>query len=115
MTERRAAPRYPLSLSILVRVPAFGPVCRYVGQTREISTRGVYFVLGRNFDPGDVIDVTITLPLDGQMSFLVHASARVAWVHRRSENDFGIGAAIERYEIFRDRDNVIEFRSKTFV
>jgi hypothetical protein len=65
MAERREVPRYPLSLPITVRVPALGSTCTCAGQTREVSTRGVYFRSGARPNPGDEIDVTITLAIDG--------------------------------------------------
>jgi PilZ domain len=112
MTDRRAVPRYPLSLEILVSAPAFGHGSIYDGQTRDLSTRGVYFVLEGALSPGDAIEVTITLPLSAEIKFLFRASARVSRVHRRQEGDFGMAAVIERYEIIGARNNVAECRAR---
>jgi hypothetical protein len=111
ITERRSVRRYPLSLEILVSVRALGRVCRFVGQTGELSATGVYFVQESALSPGDAIEVAITLPLTAELNVFFRASARVIRVHRRREGDFGIGAAIERYEIVSARNDGAECRA----
>ena len=108
ITERRSVRRYPLSLEILVSLPALGRVSGLVGQTCELSARGVYFVQESALSPGDAIEVAITLPLSAELNLLFRASARVVRVHRRREGDFGIGAAIERCEIVSAGNNGAE-------
>ena len=45
MTERRTARRYDLSLPVSVRLPINREPGAHDGQTRDISTRGVYFTM----------------------------------------------------------------------
>src|SRR2546429_2900663 len=52
MTERRSTRRYDLSLPIIVRVPAERTLDSQQGKTRDISTRGLYFVVDQNLESG---------------------------------------------------------------
>ena len=64
MTERRTARRYDLSLPVIIRVPTERMVDTQQGKTRDISTRGVYFVLDQNMEAGSELDLTLTLPAE---------------------------------------------------
>ena len=48
MTERRTARRYDLSLPVNVRLPINREPAAHNGQTRDISTRGVYFMMQKD-------------------------------------------------------------------
>src|SRR5258707_14813780 len=64
MTERRTARRYDLSLPIIIRVPAEKIPDSQQGKTRDISTRGLYFVVDQNLESGSQLDITLTLPAE---------------------------------------------------
>ena len=108
MTERRIARRYELSRPVVVR----SPIERQVevesrnGQTRDISTRGVYFLIQEDMAPGTELDFTLTLPAEitrGTEVF-IRAHGRVVRVERKSEDGtdkLGIAAVIEKYDIIR--------------
>lgn len=106
MTERRTARRYDLSLPIIIRVPAEQQVDSQEGKTRDISTRGLYFVIGQNLEAGSELDLTLTLPAEithGTEVF-VRALGKVVRVERRMEDGtarMGVAAVIERYDIIR--------------
>jgi len=106
MTERRVARRYDLSLPIIVRVPADRALDSQQGKTRDISTRGLYFVVDQKLESGSQLDITLTLPTEvthGSEVF-VRALGRVVRVERRMENGsarMGVAAVIERYDIIR--------------
>ena len=107
MTERRMARRYDLSLPVSVRLPINREPGSHNGQTRDISTRGVYFTMQKDLAPGTEVDFTLTLPAEitrGTEVF-VRAHGRVVRVDRRSSTDdqepIGIAAVIERYDIIR--------------
>jgi hypothetical protein len=99
MTERRTARRYDLSLPVIIRVPA-------ERLTRDISTRGLYFVLDQDLEAGSELDITLTLPAEithGSEVF-VRALGKVVRVERRMEDGsarMGVAAVIERYDIIR--------------
>ena len=64
MTERRTARRYDLSLPVNVRTPLNREPGAQSGHTRDISTRGVYFIMERELSAGTEIDFTLTLPAE---------------------------------------------------
>ncbi|HTS13791.1 MAG TPA: PilZ domain-containing protein [Candidatus Limnocylindrales bacterium] len=106
MTERRTARRYDLSLPVNVRLPINREPGSHSGQTRDISTRGVYFTLHKELAPGTELDFTLTLPAEitrGTEVF-VRAHGRVVRIDRQDDQEqegVGVAAIIERYDIIR--------------
>jgi c-di-GMP-binding flagellar brake protein YcgR len=106
MTERRTTRRYDLTLPIIIRVPAERAPDSQQGKTRDISTRGLYFVVDQNLESGSPLDITLTLPTEithGSEVF-VRAHGKVVRVERRMEDGsarMGVAAVIERYDIIR--------------
>lgn len=106
MTERRTARRYDLTLPVIIRVPAERVADTQQGKTKDISTRGLYFVMDQNLEAGSELDITLTLPAEithGTEVF-VRASGKVVRVERRMEDGnsrLGVAAVIERYDIIR--------------
>jgi c-di-GMP-binding flagellar brake protein YcgR len=106
MTERRSARRYDLTLPVSIRFAAERLVNRQEGRTRDISTRGLYFVVSRDLDAGSELDITLTLPAEitHGTDVFVRAQGKVVRVERRVEDGeprMGIAAVIERYDIIR--------------
>jgi len=106
MTERRIARRYDLSLPLIIRLPTERAVDTQKGKTRDISTRGLYFVIEQDLEAGSELDITLTLPAEithGTEVF-VRALGKVVRVERRMEDGstrLGVAAVIERYDIIR--------------
>ena len=106
MTERRTTRRYDLSLPIIIRVPAEKAQDSQQGKTRDISTRGLYFVIDQNMEAGSELDLTLTLPSEvthGSEVF-VRALGKVVRIEQRIEDGnsrMGVAAVIERYDIIR--------------
>ena len=105
MTDRRTARRYDLSLPVLIRMPVERAACN--GKTRDISTRGVYFVVEDRLTAGAELDLTMTLPAEvtGGTEVLIRAIGKVVRVERAPENgarEVGVAALIQRYEIVRN-------------
>jgi c-di-GMP-binding flagellar brake protein YcgR len=106
MTERRTARRYDLSLPIIIRIPTERELDTQQGKTRDVSTRGLYFVVQQNLEAGSELDITMTLPAEithGTEVF-VRARGKVVRVERRIEDGntrMGVAAVIERYDIIR--------------
>jgi c-di-GMP-binding flagellar brake protein YcgR len=106
MTERRTTRRYDLSLPVIVRVPTERAADTQKGKTRDISPRGLYFVVAQDLQAGSEIDITLTLPAEFThgMEVFVRAQGKVVRVERRTEDDsirMGVAAVIERYDIIR--------------
>lgn len=106
MTERRSTRRYDLSLPVIIRIPAEHVPGAQKGNTRDISTRGLYFVLDQDLEAGSELDITLTLPAEvtrGSEVF-VKASGKVVRVEKRlgdGNSRMGVAAVIERYDIVR--------------
>jgi c-di-GMP-binding flagellar brake protein YcgR len=106
MVERRAARRYDLTLPISIRSAAERLVGRQEGKTKDISPRGLYFVVGQDMDAGSNLDITLTLPAEitHGTDVFVRAQGKVVRVERRLEDGeprMGVAAVIERYDIIR--------------
>lgn len=106
MTERRTTRRYDLSLPVVIRVPAERALDSQQGKTRDVSTRGLYFVVDQNMESGSQLDIMLTLPAEitHGSEVLIRALGKVVRVERRMEDGnarMGIAAVIERYDIFR--------------
>jgi c-di-GMP-binding flagellar brake protein YcgR len=107
MTERRTARRYDLSLPVMIRMPIEQEVSSRTGKTRDISTRGVYFLVDNNLSAGAELDLTMTLPAEvtGGTEVFIRAIGKVVRVENRPETGdqrVGVAAVIERYEIIRN-------------
>ena len=59
MTERRTARRYDLSLPVIIRQQAEKLIDSQKGKTRDISTRGLYFVLDQDLEAGSELDIRV--------------------------------------------------------
>ncbi len=107
MTERRTARRYDLSLPVMIRMPIEQEISSRTGKTRDISTRGVYFLVDNNLSAGTELDLTMTLPAEvtGGSEVFIRAIGKVVRVENRPETGdqrVGVAAVIERYEIIRN-------------
>jgi hypothetical protein len=73
-----------------------------VTKTDDVSFRGVYFHINRNFEVDSPIDLVLTLPREVTLSndVRVHCVGRVVRVERPSTENggqVGVAAVIERY------------------
>jgi hypothetical protein len=104
MTDRRTARRYDLSLPVLIRLPVERDTRS--GKTRDISTRGVYFVIENDVSAGAELDLTMTLPAEvtGGTEVFIRAIGKVVRVEKSPDNGArqGVAALIQRYEIVRN-------------
>jgi c-di-GMP-binding flagellar brake protein YcgR len=106
MTERRTARRYDLTLPISIRFAAESMVSRQEGKTRDISTRGLYFVVPEEMEAGSDLDIMLTLPAEVTHGgdVFVRAQGKVVRLEPRMEDGeprLGVAAIIERYDIIR--------------
>jgi PilZ domain-containing protein len=106
ITERRTTRRYDLSLPVVIRVSREKVSDSQKGKTRDISTRGVYFVMDQDPQAGSHLDLILTLPTEvtSGAEVLVHALGKVLRVEPRIEDAntrMGVAVVIERYDIVR--------------
>ena len=104
MRERRATQRYGLQVRIAFRrVPKLGQDSVLAGETRDISTGGMFFTAAHSVAFGEVLDFSLTLPgLAHGADVLVTGRARVVRVTQNSElasRPAGIAVVTEEYHI----------------
>jgi hypothetical protein len=116
MTDRRASRRYELSFPIVVRSTHLGHTYTYAGRTRDISTRGLHFILLLALEPGVTIEFTITMPAEllGGSHVFIRGAGRVLWVAGCPEKGYGIASSIERYDISREESELGPFADALF-
>lgn len=97
--ERRAARRFSMLLPLKVRFSADSGVIEKQGETRDVSFRGLYFLIEAMLEAGSSIEFVLTLPQQITLAGDVHIRcyARVLRVEPQ-EGRRGIAARIERYE-----------------
>ena len=98
--ERRAARRFSMALPLKVRFSSGNNgVKETQGQTRDVSFRGLYFMIEAALETGSSIEFVLTLPqqitLAGDVN--IRCYARVLRVEPQ-DSIRGIAARIERYE-----------------
>jgi hypothetical protein len=101
LRERRAAPRYPLDLPIIVRRE--NEVLS--AKTSDISTGGIYFTTDRQLAVDEVVDFSLSFAgLVEEEQILVRGRAKILRVVQRPGNipgRVGVGAVIETFNILR--------------
>jgi hypothetical protein len=97
--ERRAARRFTMSLPLKVRFGSENGALEQPGETRDISFRGLYFLMGAMVEKGSKIEFVLTLPQQITLAGDVHIRcyARVLRVEPH-DGKSGVAARIERYE-----------------
>ena len=97
--ERRAARRFSMLLPLKVRFSADNGVIEKNGETRDVSFRGLYFLIEAMLETGSSIEFVLTLPQQITLAGDVHIRcyARVLRVEAQ-EGRRGVAARIERYE-----------------
>jgi hypothetical protein len=76
------------------------PQSELKAQTRDVSSRGLYFLAENNFDVNSEIDFVITLPeqVTQSVDVNIHCQGRIVRVEPNGNGSVGIAAKIERYE-----------------
>jgi hypothetical protein len=97
--ERRAARRFSMMLPLKVRFNAESGVIEQPGETRDVSFRGLYFLIEAALEAGSSIEFVLTLPQQITLAGDVHIRcyARVLRVEPQNGRR-GVAARIERYE-----------------
>ena len=98
-TERRAARRFSMSLPVKVRFAAENGVTEQPGETRDVSFRGLYFLIEASVQTNSPIEFVLTLPQQITLAGDVHIRcyARVLRVEPKNGRR-GVAAQIDRYE-----------------
>jgi PilZ domain len=101
--ERRAAQRFRIKLPMIVRWTSGSAVGEAQTESRDVSSRGVYFFLPKEVGNGSPVEIVLTLPHEITLAGPVRVRC-LGRVNRNEEEDdgrSGIVAEIERYEFMR--------------
>lgn len=98
-SERREARRFSMSLPMRV-LPREGSSPELRAQTRDVSYRGLYFLVEAGFELGSSIDFVITLPRQVTQSddVNIRCQGQIVRVEPSSNGRTGFAAKIDRYE-----------------
>lgn len=98
-TERRASPRFTMTLPLTVRTGGPGSGMERQGQTRDVSFRGLYFMIDAEFETGKTIEFILTLPHEKTMAGDVQIRCFAEIIRVEPHNGRrGVAARIDRYE-----------------
>jgi len=96
--ERRASRRFTMTLPLTVRSSGTDSSER-LGQTRDVSFRGLYFLIDAELEPGSSIEFILTLPREITMAGDVHIRCFAEIIRVEPHNSHrGVAARIDRYE-----------------
>jgi len=98
-SERRASRRFTMALPLKVRATGENGTVEQRAETRDVSFRGLYFLINASLAEGTPIEFVLTLPKEITMAGDVHIRC-FGQVVRVDDHDgrCGIAARIERYE-----------------
>jgi len=103
--DQRGTRRFALRLPVSVRFGEEGGEA--VAHTRDVSARGVFFLLDAPLAENSRLEFTLTLPPEVTLtdSIRVRCQGRVVRVDARQPNGkVGIAAVIEHYEFLGERE-----------
>lgn len=101
--EKRLARRFSLKLPVAVKAQDQGNVS---AQTRDVSSRGICFVMDSSAAIGSDLEFTLTLPPEITLTepIQVHCTGRVVRVEAgEKDGRMAVAAVIERYEFLPER------------
>jgi hypothetical protein len=76
-------------------------------QSRDVSARGIYFLLPKEIEQGSRVEIVMTLPHEITMvgPVRVRCLGRIQRIEPRADHRVGVVAALERYEFLRSDEN----------
>jgi len=105
-SERRTTQRFSMRLPLTVRWTTGAAVGETNTESRDVSSRGVYFFLSKDVKEGSPVEILLTLPNEITLAgpVRVRCLGRVQRTENRDEGSVGVVAAIERYEFLRGNE-----------
>src|SRR5580700_7951764 len=107
LKERRVSRRFLMRLPLTVRWTDENVVGEADTESREVSSRGLYFTLPTGLRGGSPVEIVMTLPHDPTPAgpVRVRCLGRVLRSSQENSGEMGVAAAIERYEFMRSGEN----------
>lgn len=97
--ERRTSRRFNMTLPLVVRTPQSGNGGEITTETRDVSFRGLFFLLEGNHSVGSSLEFVLTLPKEVTLAGDVQIRCTGEVVRVEEQNGrHGIAARIEKYE-----------------
>ena len=105
--ERRTSRRFMMKLPLTVRWMDNTVVGEVATESREVSSRGLYFYLPKVLKSGSAVEIVMTLPheLTQAGPVKVRCLGRILRTDEPGQGDIGVAAAIERYEFLRNGES----------
>jgi hypothetical protein len=105
--ERRTTQRFRIKLPLTVRWTNGSTVGEAVTESKDVSSRGVFFSLPKTVKKGSPIEILLTLPHEITLAgpVRVRCLGRIQRTQTSDEGLIGLAAAIERYEFLRNDEN----------
>ena len=107
--ERRLSRRFHLTLPLIVKYPQ--AEVEALAETRDVSFRGLYFSIDREFPIGSPVEFVLTLPKEITLAddVRIRCSGRIVRVETpAAENRWGVAAQIENYEFLAEQSDPSE-------
>ncbi len=107
--ERRNAQRFQIRLPIIVRWTSGSAVGEASTESRDVSSRGVYFFMPKEITNGSPVEIVMTLPNEITLAgpVMVRCLGRVQRAELGDPKRVGVVAQIERYEFLRGDEHVV--------
>ncbi|MFZ0637611.1 MAG: PilZ domain-containing protein [Candidatus Acidiferrales bacterium] len=104
--ERRSSRRFMMKLPLTVRWMDNSVVGEVATESREVSSRGLYFYLPKGLRSGSPVEIVMTLPheLTQAGPVRVRCLGRILRTDAPGQGEVGVAAAIERYEFLRNSE-----------
>jgi len=105
--ERRTAQRFRIKLPMTVRWTSGTSIGEAATESKDVSSRGVYFFLPKEVKSGSPVEIILTLPHEITMAgpVRVRCLGRVQRAEDGEEGQSGVVAEIQRYEFLRSDEN----------
>jgi hypothetical protein len=106
-TERRSTQRFRIKLPLTVRWTNGSNVGEATTESKDVSSRGVFFSLPKGVKKGSPVEILLTLPHEITLAgpVRVRCLGRIQRSETSEEGIWGVGAAIERYEFLRSDES----------
>ena len=104
LKERRTSRRFLMRLPLTVRWTDERVVGEVATESREVSSRSLYFYLPKTLKSGSAVEIVMTLPheLTQAGPVRVRCLGRILRSDSQNQGEVGVAAAIERYEFMRN-------------
>ena len=108
--ERRTAQRFRIKLPMMVRWTNGTAVGEAHTESKDVSSRGVYFFMPTEIKNGSPVEIVLTLPheitLAGPVRVRCLGRIQRNEEEKEEQEQAGVVARIERYEFMRADENV---------